>query len=158
MMDKIAGLKLIIIGDGPLRGVLEHDIEILGVGDRIQLLGFIPDHHRAEEIISKCGIGLAPYEPVASLARYTEPSKPKTYMACGLPVIITRVPRVASDIEKAGAGIVIDYDDDQFMQAVARLSLDRSYFDECRRNALEFVSQYQWTKIYSDALGKCNLP
>jgi glycosyltransferase involved in cell wall biosynthesis len=78
-------------------------------------------------------------------------------MACGLPVIITRVPRIAYDIEKAGAGIVIDYNEDQFIDAVARLTLDRMYFEECRQNALKFVSNFDWATIYSEALEKCHL-
>jgi glycosyltransferase involved in cell wall biosynthesis len=157
MLGKIPDLKLVVIGEGPMREALEQDSISSGVSDRVHLLGFLPDHRQAEEIISKCGIGLAPYEPENSLAKYTEPSKPKTYMACGLPVIITKVPRIASDIDRAGAGIAIDYSESQLIKAVERLVLDKSYFEECRRNALDFVSTYEWPKVYSEALNKCQI-
>jgi glycosyltransferase involved in cell wall biosynthesis len=157
MLSSIPDLKLVVIGEGPMRNALEQNTVLSGTSDRVSLLGFIPDHRQAEEIISKCGIGLAPYEPANSLAKYTEPSKPKTYMACGLPVIITRVPRIASDIDRAGAGIAIDYDEAQLINAVERLVLDKSYFEECRQNALNFVSKYEWAEIYSEALNKCQI-
>ena len=39
-----------------------------------------------------------------SMTQYTDPSKPKQFMACGLPVIITAVPWVAEEIEKKQYG------------------------------------------------------
>jgi len=150
-------IRLTIIGDGPLKTVVTRWIDECGYANQIRMLGFVSDRRIVEEVVSRCGVGLALYEPETSFAGHTEPSKPKTYMACGLPVVITRVPSIAQDIEKAKAGIVINYDGDQFISAIRKLITDDQFADTCRKNAVDFVSNYAWERIYCEALTECGL-
>jgi glycosyltransferase involved in cell wall biosynthesis len=76
---------LYIAGKGPLRGVLDSRVASLGLGDRIRLLGFLPDSslpaaYQAADLsvvpsISLEGFGLTTVES----------------LACGTPVLVTPV-------------------------------------------------------------------
>lgn len=42
-LDSALDWRLLILGDGPLRGALEQQIDALGIVDRVTLAGFVPD-------------------------------------------------------------------------------------------------------------------
>src|SRR4029077_10005677 len=112
-------------------------------------LGYVQDHAQVEEILTTCGIGVAMYEPFEdSFIQFTEPGKIKVYMACGLPVITTRVPEIAGEIEERGAGFVIDYSPEQLVSTIANLASDESLYSSTRQSAIKFASEYSWTNIF----------
>jgi glycosyltransferase involved in cell wall biosynthesis len=152
---KIPDVKLIIVGTGHLEDELRNMAKKLGLAEHIEFKGFIEDHRDVEKILAYCAVGLAFYDPdPRSFTRYTDPSKPKQYMACGLPIIITRVPWVAVEIEKRTAGVVISYNRDEFKDAVIKLLTDDNYYKICRKNAIKFASELDWEKIFDDSFSK----
>lgn len=155
IIRQIPSVRLLILGDGPYRVELEGQVRTLGLEKHVVFFGYINDHKEVERILTYCAIGLAPYVPSdETLAKNTDPGKPKTYAACGLPVIITRVPKVASEIEQEGAGIVINYDKDELAQAVVKLLTNRQLYSEFRENAIRFASRYSWDKILEKAISQ----
>ena len=124
----------------------------MGVAENVEFKGFIKDHKDVENILTKCAIGLAVYEPDPdSFTRYADPSKPKQYMACGLPVIITAVPWVAEEIEKKHMGLVIKYDKNALAEAIIKLLKDDKLYTESRENAIKFASELDWSTIFTQA-------
>jgi glycosyltransferase involved in cell wall biosynthesis len=100
------------------------------------------------------GVALAPYlDDPGSYTWWCDPTKPKEYLACGLPIIITRVPwiweRVADP--RKPLGLAIDYKRDELVKACVRLLKDDRYYWRCRRNALEFAATLDWNGIYGGA-------
>ena len=66
-------------------------------------------------------MGIAPYVPDPnSFTWYADPGKPKVYLGCGIPVIITKVPEVAFEISKRKAGIAINYDSHELSEAIKK--------------------------------------
>jgi len=154
---EVPNAKLTVIGTGPLEKELKATVESLGLEKNVEFLGYIPDHAKVEEIVSRCAFGLAPYEPSKeSFTWYADPGKPKQYLACGLPTIITRVPLVASEIESQGAGLVIQYNEDAFVNACLSFLRDQDLLDRVRENALKVGSKYAWENIFIDALACVN--
>lgn len=152
VIKRIPRVKLIVIGTGLLAQKLKDIVCELRLEKSVEFKGFIADHRDVETILSKCGVGLAVYPPnPKSFTYYADPSKPKQYMACGLPVIVTRVPQVAHDIEKRGSGIVINYDKEALANAIIRLLTDDNLYATCRRNAIEFASEHEWSGIFDKA-------
>jgi len=155
IVKKIPHIKLLIIGTGQLENELKNMAKELGVSKNVEFKGFIEDHRDVEKILSKCAVGLAVYEPDPdSITQYTDPSKPKQYMACGLPVIITRVPWIAKKIEENAMGVVVNYSATELSDAVIKLLNDDELYAICRENALKFASELDWEKIFGDALSK----
>src|SRR5881396_2842273 len=147
------GIELAIVGSGPLQGTLKEKVRELGLNQQVSFTGEVPDHQELERILTTCGIGLATYEPLPeSYTYFTEPGKVKVYLACGLPVIITEVPEIAEEVKKRGAGMVIDYDQDNLVAAVTTLARSESGYTAARDSAISFASEFTWENVFTRAL------
>ena len=155
VVEKIPSVKLIVIGTGQLEKKIKREVKEKKIDNNVLFLGYIENHEEAEKIISKCGVGIAPYVPDSgSFTWYADPGKPKVYLGCGVPVIITKVPEVAFEIEKRGAGIVIDYNKHELIDAIVKLLTNYEMYCQCRRKALEFASEYTWDNIFFKAFNQ----
>jgi len=155
IVGKIPDVKLTIIGTGPLERNLKDLVRKLRLEEHVEFLGHIPDYGQLLQLISKCAVGLAPYVPdPASYTFYADPGKIKEYLSCGLPVIITKVPDIAFEIEKNGAGLAINYSRDELVEAVVKLLTDERLFMNCRKNAIKLAAKYDWDTIFNEAFGK----
>lgn len=148
ILKKIPEVKLVIVGSGPLEVKLKQMVKEYKLEDHVKFTGLVSDEE-VEEILCKCSIGIAPYlaEP-DSTKKFTDPTKPKMYLACGLPVVITRVPPIATEIERNKAGIAIDYNKEELIEATKRLLTNTHLYEEYRKNAIEFISNYDWENIF----------
>jgi len=157
IVARIPDVKLVIIGMGELEEYLKKKVKEIGLRDYVEFKGYIEDHKEVEHILTKCAVGLALYEPgYDSFVGYTDPSKPKQYLACGLPMVITRVPWIAEEIEKEPMGVVTDYDKGEIVKAAIKLLSDNEFYSECRKNAIEFASKLSWDKIYAEVFELIN--
>ena len=145
--------RLVIIGDGPLAGFLHSEARELGILASVDFTGYISSRNLVSGIISSCGFGLAPYEPSSdSFTWFADPGKPKHYLSCGLPVIITDVPRISKAISEREAGLVIRYDEGELADAMVALMSDKAKLQKMRANALKLSSEYSWSVIFDKAL------
>ncbi len=148
----IPQIQLVITGRGPEEQILRALVHGLRIEKNVIFLGFIENHVELEKVVATCAIGLATYvSHPDSRKMLTDVAKPKLYMACGLPVIITRGPTIADVIERTGAGIVINYDVSELTSALTSLVTNPQLYDSCRRNAIELAKQYDWENIFSNA-------
>lgn len=153
IIARIPEVKLLIIGTGPYESALRLRAQELQMGDSIVFMGQIESHDTIERLFREGGIGIAPYVPMAEgITAFADPMKPKVYLACGLPIIMTRVPWFARIIEEKKAGIIIDYDKSQFVAAVFALLTDKAKYDAFRDNALLVAEGYTPEKVFGDAL------
>ncbi len=158
VIEKIPKARLLIIGTGPLENRLKEKAKWLGLSEHVVFTGYIEDHGDAQSLLSRCAIGIAPYEDNdRTYTRYTDPGKPKVYLAAGLPVIITNVPQIAYDIDRRKAGIVINYDRNDAVKAIVDILSDKKKLIEYKRNALEFAGKFEWSAIFENAFNKSNI-
>jgi glycosyltransferase involved in cell wall biosynthesis len=151
---KFPGIRLEIIGTGPFEGELKEMVKRKKLEEWVKFLGRM-EHDKLMQYLPACGIALATYEPDPnSITYYADPTKPKEYLACGLPVIITKVPWIAKEIEKVPMGIAINYNKYELISAITKLLSDESFYKRCRENAVEFASKLDWNKIFSEAFTK----
>ena len=140
-----------IIGIGPFERELKEMVKRKKLEKWVKFLGRM-EHDELMQYLPTCGIALATYEPNPnSITYYADPTKPKEYLACGLPVIITKVPWIAKEIEKVPMGIAINYDKYELVSAITKLLSDESFYEKCRENAMEFTSKLDWNKIFGEA-------
>ncbi|MGA2971399.1 MAG: glycosyltransferase [Candidatus Bathyarchaeia archaeon] len=132
---RVPEFRLLIIGSGPLEPQLKKYVEKQKLDRNVAFLGFIRDKKKVQEILSSCSLGLAPYfrDPY-SLVNYGYPGKVKTYLECGLPVVMTDVADISEEIRRRRAGLLIDYDAKQLADAVIRILTNKRLHDELRRN------------------------
>lgn len=148
IVKKESKAELLIIGTGPYenklkeqakKSGLEKNIKFLGPMEHDSLFKFIP-HHR---------FGVAPYlDDKNSYTYYADPTKPKEYLACGLPVVITNVPWIAKEIGQKPMGIVCSYNREELVNACLKLLQDDEFYKICLKNALEFTKDLSYDEIY----------
>lgn len=152
IIKRFPNANLLIIGNGPFEQELRAQVKRLNLENYVRFMGFIEDHNELERILAKCAIGIATYtlDP-DNYSYFADPGKPKTYLAVGLPVIITNVPAVAAEIQNRKAGIVIEYSEEQLVNAVITLLSNDTLYKEYRQNAIAFGSLFDWNNIFQDA-------
>jgi len=155
ILEKVPDANLVIIGTGPSENELKRLVGQLGLASKVNFLGFVEDPEAAEGILVKCSIGLAPYEPTQdSFSSNTDTGKPKLYLACGLPVITTRVPWISRLVSERNMGIVIQFGQEEFVQAATRLLTDEDFYELCRKNALDYAQELDWRRIFDKAVAE----
>ncbi len=152
LLEKVPAVRLLVIGTGPLENYFREEVKNRGLSNNVLFFGYIEDHSKIEEIVSKCGIGLAPYVPDAnSFTWYADPGKPKVYLGCGVPIIITKVPEVAMEIQRSSAGIVIHYDKNELINAILLILGSEEKHRELREGAIKFASTHTWDLVFFKA-------
>jgi glycosyltransferase involved in cell wall biosynthesis len=155
-MSKVRG-KLLIAGDGPLRGALEHEARAGGVADRVIFLGRVQD--------------VAPYYHASDLFVLPSIARSEAFgivqleaMACGKPVVNTRlesgVPFVS--LNKVTGLTVPPCDAEALAQAINKLlgnrALREAYGAAARRRVQSEFSQdvmiHRTYELYADVLSR----
>jgi glycosyltransferase involved in cell wall biosynthesis len=136
----VPGLRLRLVGSGPLRDQVAATVQQLGVSERVSLAGFADDPRRAFAAADLFVLpSAAEALPLALLQA----------MASGLPVLATRVAGVPEVVRDGVEGLLVDADDwPAFGQALQRLVDDHDLRSEMGRRARERVSS-------SFTLGRC---
>jgi glycosyltransferase involved in cell wall biosynthesis len=155
ILEKIPGATLTILGTGRQEQYLKQLAADVGADKSIDFRGFIPSHSEMEEAIAMGAVGLAPYKPHPdNYTNFTDPAKPKNYMACGLPVLITDVPETARRIAENRAGLLIEYSPESLAAAACRLLGDEPMLTEFKANAVKMAAGSDWTKILKSAFAE----
>ncbi len=147
-------VKLLIIGTGPYEEKLKEQVKNLKLENYVKFLGTM-DHDNLFKFIPHHRIGIASYmDDPNSYTYYADPTKPKEYFACGLPVVITDIPWIAEEIKKRPMGVVCKYNKEELVNACVKLLKDDEFYKICLKNAEEFSKELLWDRIYDEAFGK----
>jgi glycosyltransferase involved in cell wall biosynthesis len=142
-----------IAGRGPLEEELRAMAARKGLGDKIRFHGFISDHRKLEALLAEASVALAPYSTrVESFTRFADPSKLKSYLAAGLPILLTDVPPNAGELEREGGAEIIADEPTEFAAAIERLLSNPSAWAARREAALRYARQFDWNNIVETAL------
>jgi glycosyltransferase involved in cell wall biosynthesis len=148
--------RLLVIGDGPYRARLEELARELHVDGAVEFAGFHDDHAAIERRLVECSVGVAPYMPWdENYSQYQDlPGKIVTYLACGLPVITTEVPRHGHLLETSGAGRVVAYTPDAMATAIAGYLSDPAALAQASQSARRLGLSYDWDEIFDRAFSE----
>lgn len=153
VLKNIPEFKFVVIGTGDYEDQLKNLAYKLKVEKNIEFTGYIKDHKEVENLIASCAIGIACYEESKdSFTYYAEPAKTKVYMGVGLPVIMTDMFYNAFGIERAGAGKVVPYDEKSIAEVIITMLSDPNKLENYRKNAINFIKNYDWVKIFNENL------
>lgn len=145
--------KLILVGDGEERELLESLTDSLGIRECVEFAGRVP-HERVQDYMNQAEVfvlsSLSEGFPVTILEA----------MACGLPVVATRVGGVPDIIEDGANGYLIDTENpEQIAEALLRVLQDEELQKIMSNNNRKSAEKYRWDTVaatlegvYQDAL------
>lgn len=153
VIKKVPSAHVLIIGGGPLEEKLRQEVKKMKLEKQIYFTGFVKDFLEVQNLLKDAAIAVAPYvDNERTFTRYTDPGKPKDYLASGIPVIITKVPEVALEIDKRKCGIAISYSKLELANAIIKLLSNDKLLTQYKKNAIQMAKDYTWEKIYTRAL------
>jgi glycosyltransferase involved in cell wall biosynthesis len=149
---RAARLRLLIVGDGSLRGAVEAEaaarpgeVELVPWSDHDDLPRLMRRMHTlALPSIETVQSNVLPWMRIPLREQFGRVLVEA--MACGVPCVATRVGEVAEVI--ADAGLLVEQQrPDQLRQALARLRDDPELAARLRRRAIERAAQFGWDQI-----------
>lgn len=96
------GTRLVIAGDGQLRGELEGAFAKRGLQKFVTITGLLA-HEAVPDVIRTFDVALAPY-PKHDHDFYFSPLKLFEYMACGIPVVAAKLGQIAATVRHGKTG------------------------------------------------------
>ena len=140
------GVRLVLVGKGPIRDDLEYRARRTGVLRRVTFTGWV-DFDDVPGHVAAADVCLVPHAK-SPHTETTVPHKLFQYMALSKPVIATDVGPLERIVEETGAGVVVPAGDEAAMAAaLARLRDDpdlRAELGENGRRAVE--GTYNWER------------
>lgn len=146
LLGRYPEAQLLVAGEGPLRAELEQDLRERGIAQRAVFTGWLP-HGEVAALIRQLDIALAPY-PRPAHDFYFSPLKLFEYMACGVPVVASRLGQIEEVVRDGETGLLYPPDEpDALLAACERLLSD----PERRRRlgaaaAKEVRERYTWDR------------
>lgn len=158
VVKKIPSAKLHIIGGGGIGFEFEYLKKLakkLHLSNNVEFYGFISDVKKISQIINKFQVAVAPYKKIEGSVRlYGDATKIRQYTAAGLPVITTSVPPLGKQIQKNGAGLIVDENKEKLAAAIIDLLTNNAKRVEMTEHAINFAKNNTWENTYNNALRK----
>ncbi len=140
-------LHVIVAGDGADRGAFEQIIEDAGCSDRVHFLGGV-DNSQMPEVFASGNVSVLPSLMEATSIAGLEG------MACGLPLIGSRVGGIPVIVEDKVSGVLVDPGSpEQLSEALIRMLDDRETAQRMGLASLEKVkNEFSWDVIAAQTL------
>jgi len=146
--------KLTMVGEGPLKGEIRQKVDELGLVKHIRFIDFIPNSELPK---------LYQGSTIFVLTSINE-GVPRTIleaMACGVPVVATRLPQLVPILEDAGM-VVPPGDPRAVADAILEITTNKDLLQRLGENArMKVVSKYSWAdtvgktlELYEEAIGE----
>lgn len=150
IVKEVPDFKFKIIGGGAYVSTLVDQARALNVLGYCNFLGKIADILTVEAEIAKSAVAIAPYvSALDTFTKYADPGKVKTYLGCGVPVLLTDVPWNAHDIQDNECGKIIAEDKSDIALSVVELITTPEQNQKYRANALKYSKHFNYDKIFS---------
>jgi glycosyltransferase involved in cell wall biosynthesis len=132
----------VFVGDGPMRPALERLTTDLGLQDRVAFIGYV----RAADLPSLYARAQLLVLPSVSEAM---PLVALEAMACGTPVLATRIAGLPSIVRDYETGVLVDPGDVPQMTLALRLLLrDKALLEHMSAEARRMIEQrFMWTEV-----------
>lgn len=155
--EKIPEISLHIIGGGEYEHTLKKITTNMRLSKYVKFYGWMSDQVTIRRIMSQCALAMATYDPSgeneSNFSYYADPTKIKSYLSCGLPVIMTNISYNAQKLSKRKCAVLVDYSVESVAGTIIELLKNTSRLKLYRKNAIDEAKQFTWEKIFARATG-----
>lgn len=159
LLEEDPEITLEIVGSGPEEKKLKELSVQLGINkNNIMFHGFVKEHTEVERILANATVAVAPYAKLAdSFTQTADPGKVKAYLGASLPMVLTDVPPIATEIERCGAGILVEDDPKSVAEAVTKYFDNENLWQKARIAAENKAQEFDWEKLLTDGLSEAKI-
>ena len=141
-------IKYLIVGDGGgLKKSLQTRVEKYNLKQEISFLGHIK-HQDIVHYINAFDVAVAPFTGERNKLIGLSPLKLYEYLACGKPVIASRIEGVSEVVEEGGCGYLFDPEDaTDLAEKIIQVYQERQYLTQLGTNGRKLIEEkYSWRK------------
>jgi len=146
LSTRIGRVKLLVVGGKMVTSYFDEiklQVQKLGLQDSVVFTGIVP-HATVPYYVSLMDACLIPMRPDIRLNQARCPDKLFEYLACGKPVVSTRL----SEVARLGRDAVKFYDDTQSLtEVLSNVLQDTVLQDSMKMTALDVARNYDWQSI-----------
>ncbi len=140
LLDSRENIRFLLIGEGIKKHQLKTHVAERGIKN-VEFLPGLPENEVAKYLAS-CDAGIATLRK-GHFFEICMPTKIFTYMACGLPVIVTARGEAREIVEKSGSGIATDPEDsEQLAEAILQMYHSPEAAREMGERGRQFVVRH----------------
>jgi glycosyltransferase involved in cell wall biosynthesis len=144
-----------IVGTGPLEASLRAQARRLGLDGAATFHGFVSDHREVERILANASLGVAPYRPgEGTFTTHADPGKLKSYVAAGLPVVVTDVPPNAAELAARGVAEIVPFDARALADAISGVLDSQDEWQRRSAAALDYARRFDWPVLLNGLLAE----
>jgi glycosyltransferase involved in cell wall biosynthesis len=138
---------ILVLGDTPQTSArLAALSREIGLDGKLRFVPSVP-HEQVPAWLASADAGLLLYPNSPYLAEFSSPLKAFEYLACGLPLIATRLPALEEVVKDGINGILVDSEDPPAAAAaIAAVLRDSALLEQLGSAARECSSQYHYSR------------
>jgi len=157
VVEKIPDFKFLIIGGGDYLEKLKKQAKEAHIEKFVEFTGYIEKHEDIERMLSESAAAIAMYEKYdkfggLSFSYFADPGKIKSYLAAGLPVLLSDVSYNAKEIEEKKCGFIINYDKKSIADTIIKILQNETMLEKYRKNAVDYAKEFDWNLIFEKNL------
>ncbi len=139
--EKMPDAKLILVGDGEERELLEKLADNLEIRECVEFAGRVP-HERVQDYMNQAEVFVLPSLSEGFPVTILEA------MACGLPVVATRVGGLPDVIEDGVNGYLVKAKEpSEIAEALLKLLQDEQLWETISKTNKQKVNDYSWERV-----------
>ena len=145
IFNEIPDSKILLIGDGELRGKIDEKIDKLGIRDRVIMPGLV-DLNIVPKYLAASDILVSPCIPNEKGEFINSPVKIFEYLAMGKPLVASDIGQQKEIIKDGENGLLFKtFDDDEFVAKIKELHNNKELQNKLSLNAREdAIRNYDW--------------
>ncbi|MFD2531486.1 glycosyltransferase family 4 protein [Gracilimonas halophila] len=137
-------IKLLLVGDGEMMGMLKELVKELDIEDVVDFEGWQPQT-KIRSYLEASDVGLVPFKRTPQTDNSSS-NKLYQYMHCGLPILATNCTSVEKLVTEEECGIIYEEEsEEQFVKKVIELYENESLLKQLSNNGKEAIKEkYNW--------------
>ncbi len=140
----VPAARLIVIGAGDHRSILEHRVSALGLRDAVEFKGYIPETEKVS-YLRRAHISVYPSLKEGWGLTNIEAN------ACGTAVLAARVPGLQDSVDEGNSGLLFEYGDvGQISELAIKLLTDEAHRRAIEMGGLRWAANFSWDKAARD--------
>ena len=150
------GTQFVVVGDGPMKKAWIDRVKALGVGDRFIFPGLVP-YARIPLYLNAADLCVAPFTAMRNARMGLSALKVYEYLACGRPVVASRVAGIEELLERSGGGRVAEPEEPgSLASSIVALIGDPAARERMGARGREYVERHHsWCSVADQVIGVC---